>query len=274
MSTWKLTARDLTRKPDLVIPDVPAPGLPTGAPLIATVILYPKVKIKTDVGAYALSGVGSYKIRICAGTGFICTYGLPLGVLYPSEPNNVLYVAQNDWLTGGFPTLIPEFATSNMNSANAPFHIPWVYGHGKMLVRRVGPGLVTGTDGMVFKDNHGNRAYVMPLIVLDANYNVVLDCLCPEISITQISSTSTVCKVRVIVSHAAPASAEFSNVGIGMALPTGRLTDYADPADPSNVNKRIVELGAGVFTFSAVATHADPIRGYVGGEIHSVLEVK
>ncbi len=259
----------------MVIPDPPI----YRGPLEMRVILYPKMEIKMTGGAYAVAG-GAYSYNFRKAPGFIAAYGLVAGgALYPSEPNKVIAIAQNDWLAGGIAAIVDEASATPMANASIPYNIVKT-GVGKMLVFVGQGGALLMAE---FEDNRGNMAGVYPLIVLDANYNLLQDLLIPEIFVERVSSTPTVCILRVNRSHAAPANAEFSNIVMhwfddisGITPPAGILSMHADPADPLNDNKLIVECAPGIYKLGVVTEYQSTYLStpnYPDSHMHCVVEI-
>lgn len=275
MKTWKLTARKLCRKPDMVVPDEPVSG---GAPLGMQVILYPRMQVQMMFGAFSLSPTNDdYFLDLKKGVGFVCVHGLAGGVPFPSAPNKVVYVGQADY-NASLPTaIISEDSASVMATGTIRYRVPWTAAQGKTIMFYNLLPELNNDYGVIFEDVKGNKAYMRPFIALNGNYNVLLDYMCPEIKVELVSSTDTVCRLRLTKSHAVPATSDFANISMDWrdsAAAAGGLVITADPADPGNTNKIIVECGAGVYRFGARASHTNPARSYSGGCISVVVEVK
>lgn len=261
----------------MVVPDAPATG---GAPLGMQVILYPKMRVQMVGGAFSLSPSNDdYFFDLKKDVGFVCVHGLLPDVAFPSTPNKINYIGQADYNLGGSIVPLSEDVASVMAVGTIRYRVPWTAGQGKTVIIYNLLPEVNNDFGVIFEDVKGNKAYMRPFIALVGTHNVLLDFLCPEIRVELVSSTDTVCKLRVIKSHPVPATSDFADVNLvfheSAATVGGGVTAiYADPADPLNGNKVIVECGPGTYRFGARSNYNNPARSYPGGQMSVVVEVK
>lgn len=276
MKTWKLTARDVCRKPDMVIPD---PPINRGA-LGMRVVLYPKMDMVLVGGVHWLMVGDDYKFKFVKNAGFISVYGFTPGVLFKSAPNELMNQGQLEYEATVTPVMSAEWVAGDMAAGEVEYHLPW-YGSaaGKKIIWYNALPEALNTRAIIFEDTKGNVAYIRPFACLHYGQNRILDYLVPDITVEFIESTKDMCKLRLIRLHPAPASSEFSNVHMSWsesALNTGGGVTalYADPADPLNDNKRIVECVPGTYRFGVRSNYITTPRNYPGGCISVVVEVK
>lgn len=259
----------------MVVPDEPAAS---GAPLGVQVILYPKMRVQMVGGAFLLSPSNDdYFFDLKKDVGFICVHGLLPDVALASTPNNIRYSGGVNYYGGGSGIVIPEDMASVMAVGTIRYRVPWEPAQGKTIIYYNLLPEVNNDHTAIFEDVKGNKAYIRPFIALNGNYNVLLDYLCPEIKVELVSSTADVCRLRLTRSHMPGALAEFHNIQMDWrdsAAAAGGLTITADPADPLNLNKIMVECGAGVYRFGVRASYLNTTRDIPGGCMSVVVEVK
>lgn len=131
-------------------------------------------------------------------------------------------------------------------------------------------------DGIRFEDSDGNRANIYPIVLMAKVSNTLVWYLCPELAVEFVSTDGYTCTVRVTKSHVTPSGTPGSDFATYSTHFTDYVTGaYADPADPLNGNKIMLDLPAGKYTLGvqAVYYNAGADRYFPATGIQCVIEI-
>jgi hypothetical protein len=246
----------------------------TAAPLAMSVILKPMMKM-TMVGSFDPSLTGGYDFKWEGDTGFINTYALLSSY---TSPNRFLFMPRQTWVTSGHisgVTIATESSASAMTAKSIPFSgtVTSVSG-GIMLVWQQEDDIYHAGIATVWEDVHGNAATQCPFFILAANTNTVLGYKQCNITATQVSATSSTVTIRLT------RTPDIGSPTFSPALtPTMSWLNTAtlgspDPLDPTNPNKTIITVGAGVYSVGVLAKYFDGAIEYPESIQTMVLEIR
>lgn len=167
--------------------------------------------------------------------------------------NPLKYETEGNYLAGLPSANISPDAITLMPAKHIPYSIPWVAGHGMMMCWDANP---TPVKTVTFKDVAGNEAYYSPLVVLQADANIVKACLVPDLLVEVVSSTDTEATIRLTRSHSLLPLPDLSSYNdIALSWIYAGTAGIPDPADPSNPDKIILVRTIGNHTFGVKATY-------------------
>lgn len=135
-------------------------------------------------------------------------------------------------------------SVSAMPDLSIPYEIAWVDHRDEMMVWS---DIEEDPQTATFEDVEGNKAICAPVIIMNATANAVLDYMLASIRIDVVSATPETITLRLTKIHAAPYLAVFDT--IIMDWLNDANVGSPDPADPTNVDKTIITLGIGTYTF-------------------------
>lgn len=192
----------------------------------------------------------SYSLKIVADPAqFVSVNGLESAWL---DVNVARYLNIDDYVSGGSAGTAFVVAPTLMTDRFAKFQIPFADStSGSMLVWDANP---TPTKTFTYRDLSGNVAICCPLVCLTYDTNSVAAYLCPAIAVEVVSDADGVATVRLTRSVPGIGAAPDGIAVTGMTWDYTGTAGYADPADPSNTDKLLIDRVAGVYSVGVVAS--------------------
>jgi hypothetical protein len=203
------------------------------------ILLKPRMHIVPNVVG-APHTVGYYSFFFEESPGFV--HLNPLAESYPAS-NRLQYESEERHVLGYLAQSQLPAAIVPMPDKSIPYILPWTVGLGYMLVWS---DVDTSNVTALFRDIEGNTAYCAPVTVLDNSSQAVIEYFVGDIEIELVSATVNAVELRLTRSHPAIGLLNFQNYTMDwLEAAAGGVPDLADPTNPDKI---ILSLTAGVHT--------------------------